>query len=103
MLQAGVPADCFHERDQTALVMAALNNRAIVANVLLESGANVNWQDRFGFTPLMKAALYNNTHVMAVLLHHGADRSIVDVDGTTALDYARLSNNKEAIQLLEKY
>ena len=71
--------------------------------MLLESGANVNWQDRSSFTLLMGAAISNSTGVMEVLLHHGADRSFVDEKGKTALDLARLYNHKEAIRLLENY
>ena len=42
MLRGGVPVDCCNEEDQTALHLAATNNRIDVVNVLLKSGANVN-------------------------------------------------------------
>ena len=44
--------------------------------LLLEKGANVNWQDRNDETLLLRPALYDRTHVMEVLLNHGANPSI---------------------------
>ena len=44
--------------------------------LLLEKGANVNWQDRNDETLLLRAALYDRTYVMEVLLNHGANPSI---------------------------
>ena len=103
MLREGVLVDLCDMNDRTALFWATHNNRNDVVNVLLVSGANVNWQNRDGWTPFMIAAISNNTDVMEVLLHHGADRSIVDVSGRTALDWVRLYNHKEAFSLLENY
>ena len=56
MLRDGVSVDCSDEYGQTALYWAAVNNRIDIVKVLLDSGANVNWQNCFGITPLMDAA-----------------------------------------------
>ena len=100
ILRDGSHVDCCNE---TALFVAAINNRSDVAKVLLENGANIIWQNRFGNTPLIHAARFNNARVMEVLLHHGADPSIVDGYGRTALGVAREKDCEEAILLLEKY
>lgn len=103
MLCNGVPIDCCNKRGETALWLATANNRADVAGVLLEGGANVNWKNNYyGRTPLIIAAMGNSTDVMKVLLHHRADRSIMDVEGKTALDWARWGEHKEVMWLLEK-
>ena len=81
------------------LYCAAGCKRVDVANILLESGVNINQQDRDGYIPLMTAVFESHNDVMEVLLHHGADPSIVDMVGRTAVDLAHLFNSEKAIRL----
>ena len=67
----------FHEKMFTKLKIAMSSTNKIQQSILLlEKGANVNWQDRNDETLLLRAALYDRTHVMEVLLNHGANPSI---------------------------
>ncbi len=67
---------------------------------LIERGAHVNAQDRFGVTPLMEAVIGNNPAVARVLLDAGASMGIRNLRGDTALDLARQLGRREIEQLL---
>ena len=55
---------------------------------LINSGANVNWQDKDGKTSLMGYAAEGNIESCKLLLKHGARVDIKDNKGLTAMDYA---------------
>ena len=61
----------------------ASNNEAI--KLLLDVGANINYQDDDGLTALMLATRLNDTDTIHQLLQAGADISIKKKDGTDAL------------------
>ena len=84
----------------TKLKIAVSSRNKIQQRILLlENGANVNWQDRNDETPLIRAAHYGRIYVMELLLYHGTDPSIKDKYGQAA----RVNKSEEAIRLLEKY
>jgi ankyrin repeat protein len=66
----------------------AVANRAAELKEAIQTGRNINEQDRFGATPLHSAIAYKNREAIHVLLDHGADVTIQDNDGSTPLHYA---------------
>ena len=66
----------------TALHYAASNGRELIAQYLLEQGADPNARTRSGRTPLHKAAVRRHARLIEVLLAHAADASLSDDDGT---------------------
>ena len=70
MLQEGVPVDCVGVLNQTALIIAARNNRTDIIRLLLQNGANVNERDRCGNTPVHTAVMGNSNEAIAVLIKH---------------------------------
>lgn len=78
-------------------------NRAIeMAQLLIESGADVNRQSSLG-TPLMNAVTNAwNKEIIEMLIKAGADLNIKDKDGKTALFYAAASGNEDIATLLIK-
>ncbi|HVI41954.1 MAG TPA: ankyrin repeat domain-containing protein [Anaerovoracaceae bacterium] len=56
--------------------------------VLLNAGADIHAQDKYGNTALHKAVFMENKLLVRFLLEHGADWTIKDVDGNSALDLA---------------
>lgn len=60
---------------------------------LINSGADVNQIDMYGFTPLIEAAIANNADIADLLLTHGADVNKKDLTGGTALQWAVESYN----------
>lgn len=64
----------------SALNMAVIENRIkIVKYLLLEEKADIETQDRGGFTPLLNAAWNNNAHMTRFLLSLGARRDQIGV------------------------
>ena len=75
------------------MVAAAYNQDPEVITVLLQAGASINAQNKYGETPLVVAAGYNqNPAVIAVLLKAGADINARNEIGWTALMAAAEKN-----------
>jgi len=91
-IEDGVPIN------RTALHMIAVReyseNAGEIASVLLDAGANVNFQDVDGWTALHMAAMTGKRDVAKVLMEKGADISIKNSDGLTAKDIA-IENNRQ--------
>lgn len=62
---------------RSLIACLANNGNPKVGATLIECGANVNQQDKFGQTPLIHCAFHRNHADLArVLLQHGADLNI---------------------------
>jgi hypothetical protein len=66
----------------------------------LQSGADVNELDEYGFRPLIEAAIVNKTPIAELLIRHGALVDDVDSTGRTALHWAVENNNVDFCALL---
>jgi len=55
---------------------------------LLQSGVDVNFQDKNGKTPLMKAAYFVEPMMVHLLLESGAKSNVTNKDGESALSFA---------------
>ncbi len=105
-LQSGADIDAPVGRRESSPLMAALFNRADIKliKLLLDKGANPNFQNNKGTTPLMRASIPHKRRKISVidpqaiqlLLDYKADISIKDKKGRTALDWMR--KNKDFIQ-----
>lgn len=86
---------------QTALMLAVSHGRATMVQVLLDSGAEVNLQDRDGSTALMCACEHGHTEIAKILLERpDCDLTLTDKDGHTALSVAKKASHTEIIDLL---
>ena len=107
MLESGMPIDIVDKYGYTALMGAAMYNRTDVVRCLIEKGANVNEQNRYGWTALHTALHWassnNYTDVIEILVQHGARTDIMDEYGETPIDLAHSWNYKEAVDLLQQY
>jgi hypothetical protein len=85
----------------TALHIASLIGHIPVVNFLIQSGSNVNVQERYGFTPL-HFATYNggNLPLVELLLENGANPNIQNMNVDTPLQLAVQSGNKEIVRAL---
>ncbi|KAF7924028.1 hypothetical protein EAE99_006689 [Botrytis elliptica] len=63
--------------------------------------ANVNFIDKYGFTPLHLAVLWKSTDVIRLLIDRGAEVSFIDEDGASLLHHAasRPDADQETIEL----
>jgi len=84
----------------TALHRTAVADAAEVAQLLLASGAEVNFHGPLGITPLILAASNGSRRTAEVLLDHGADVSTPDGHRETALTQATAHNHGDIIRLL---
>ena len=69
-------------------------NRPDVAEILLEYGANPNFQDKKGRTSIVYSVLTGN-EILRVILSHGANPNLRDVEGRTALMLAVIDGESE--------
>jgi ankyrin repeat protein len=85
------------ESSWTPLMNAAYHGNVLIAEYLIENGADLDLKydntrpprTFYGFTALHFAAYYGHTEVVKILVDSGADLYIQDRKGITAYDYAR--------------
>lgn len=87
-------------RGFTPLVMAAYVNNLEAVQMLLEYGAEVNYQDRVGNTALMGTCFKGYLEIAELLLQHGADVNLISENGASALIYAVNFNQPALVKLL---
>lgn len=87
------------------LIRAAQSGNRELVEDLLNSGVDVDYRDRFGYTALGYAAMNGNGDIeMArLLLGAGADPNIPGKEIYTPLVFARTNNNNAMIELLTSY
>ncbi len=87
---------------RTPLIYAAYYRNRIILEYLIEHDAELNHQDKDGWTALIFAAYYNDLHNVKALVKGGADLDIRNNDGYTALDYSIYFNFDEIALYLIK-
>jgi len=85
---------------QTALHVAAFNDKKDVAEFLLANKADVNARSKNGLTPLHLAAGKGNKDIVELLLANNADINAVDNEGWSPVHSAVQYNQKEIEDLL---
>ncbi|VDK32578.1 unnamed protein product [Taenia asiatica] len=98
LVRAGADVNhCESDNGYTPLIRLAClanNGNPKVGDTLIECGAKVNQQDKFGQTALIHCAFHRNHADLAkVLLQHGADLSIRNNKKNTAADIAKSLDN----------
>ena len=102
LLSHGVPPDVPDLCDYTALhhsLIAAPKPQLV--RILLERGADVNAQNRYGITPLLVALDINNLEIVEMLLQAGAKLDLKDSEGTSPEILYR-TRKPEIVQAVEK-
>jgi hypothetical protein len=74
-----------------------------VLRLLLEHGADINVQNRLGWTPLHLASINGALEVVRLLLEHGADVEVKGNDGKTALQEAAGRGYDKVVELLREH
>ena len=85
---------------QTALHVAASEDRKNEAQRLLANGADVNARETDGYAPLHVAVLLGHKAMVELLLANGADMDAKTLRGWTPLHWAVLQTRKEFVDLL---
>ncbi len=87
-------------KNQTALHIAAGENRLKIAQFLIEHQADINARDNMGLTPLHWAAYNGNLDMVAYMLQHNANINAADIHGLTPLHLAVQYGHRDVINLL---
>jgi hypothetical protein len=82
------------------LLSQAADASAVDIRRLIQNGAHVNAQDRFGVTPLMQAVIGNNVVAVQMLIAAHADLNLRNIRGDTALDFAQELGRADIERLL---
>ena len=86
----------------TALHFAAYDDNNVIVEYLIDNGANINAETRFGKTALHITALRGNLETVASLITKGIDVNYQDEDGNTALHIAAENGYESIVEYLVK-
>jgi hypothetical protein len=93
--------NAFSAAEETPLHVAAANNQAGVARVLLAAGASVRATTTIGDTPLHRAGRAGGADVVRILLDAGADPDTTNKAGERAADVTRDAKVRQVIAAAE--
>ncbi len=103
LLDYGAVVDSIDITRRTPLYYALKNQRYDIANLLLEAGANINYQnEETGYTLLHHAVEENESELVGVLLSYGAKTNILDAQGRTSCELAMELDHATVGRLLTK-
>lgn len=71
-----------------------------ITNEISNGEANLNIQDKGGYTALMYAAAKGNIEIVEILLKNGADKNLKTAKENTALYFAEKNNFSNIVKLL---
>lgn len=100
LLNGGADIELKDELGNSALMVAAAENKQAILKLLIARGANVNAQSDNGTTALMNASMYGNLEVVNLLLEAEGKVDLKKVDGETALIGAVQYGHLPMIELL---
>ncbi|MBI5223534.1 ankyrin repeat domain-containing protein [Candidatus Micrarchaeota archaeon] len=101
-LKAGFDPNSKAEDLTTPLMLAAMNNRIEILELLLKFKANPNETDRLGQSPLEAAFNYNYRDAFLLLLDHGADPNQPDNQGLSIAAKCIIKGEKDLIEQMIK-
>ena len=73
-----------------------------IAAILLENGADINFQDNNGNTPLILAVKKKDLELVTFVILRGADVNLANNDGITPLHQGAFSGNEKVVDFLLK-
>jgi len=87
-------------RASTPLITAAALGRLEAAEILIDGGADLNYQNADGSTALHTAIAFGRTDIAKILIDAGTDLNIKNNDGSTPLHTAAFFCNVEIVETL---
>ncbi|NGX49570.1 MAG: hypothetical protein K940chlam5_01169 [Candidatus Anoxychlamydiales bacterium] len=101
LINAGkIDVNAVDENSITALFYCCELNDTLIAGLLLQNGANVNFKDVPGDTPLMHATVQSSIEIVNLFIFYGALINDKNLQGTSALMYAVSNLNFEKTKIL---
>ena len=87
-------------RESTPLITAAFLGKAEIAKILIDAGADLDYQNVDGSTALLTAAVFGRTEAAKILIDAGTDVNIQNNEGATALHSAAFFCHEEIVKAL---
>ena len=87
-------------RASTPLITAAALGRVEAAKLLIDAGADLNYQNADGSTALHTAVVFGRNEIARMLIDAGIDLNVQNNDGATALHTAAFFGKKEIVEAL---
>jgi len=100
LLLTRITIDPPQNKQQSALYVATFCGHFDVFLTLLESRADVNFQDGQGIAPLHVAALKGNMRFVELLIQYGAEINLKDEKGYTPIQYASSGGHNDIVTKL---
>jgi len=103
-METGADVNYVGPYGMTPLGRAAFSNHVELCTMLLKKSAQINAQDKLGFTPLHWCCSRSNAHaaVATILIENHADVNIKDGMGNTPLHYAAENGYLDCMQAILK-
>lgn len=95
--------DTNNYRGRTAMHFSAQSNSPGIIRMLVEKGADINVQDKNGFTPIMYAIMHHANDAVKCFIEIGADLTIVSRYDGDCRSIAALAKNNEAENILNSH
>jgi len=89
--------------DRTPLHVAVQEDKMVVAQILIEHGAQIETKDNEGRTPLHLAALGGNLDMVKFLKKNGASHEARDNSGKYPIDLTKNKKVKDYLQSLVRW
>jgi ankyrin repeat protein len=100
-ISADVDINAEDDDGDTALLIACWRGNKEIVELLLENGADVNYEtDAYFYTALMNASGHGHAEIVRLLLNHGAKVNAEDDWQLTSLMRAAESGHLEVVRLL---
>ena len=96
--------DCVDKDDLTPLQHSCHNGQELIARLLIDNGADVNYTKRSdGYTALMFAAISNKQDMVRLLLERGVDTTVENCVKRTATQMAAFVGLFKVVQIINSW
>ena len=102
LIGEGFSLDKF-DGNASALIRACDEGYTEIAITLIDSGADINYEDDAGDSPLICAAVIGNVSIVEKLLTKSVNVNNINRLGASALGYAKHHGKDEVVKLLEEF
>ena len=103
-IEVGGPVTCSDPATgYPPLMVATLNGRADMCDLLIKKKADLNCADDRGDSPLHRATILSNAPVIDILIQRGMSVDVRSKTGATPLHYAALRGNSAVSEMLLVY
>ena len=86
----------------TPLIRASSYGQLSLIELLINTGADINFETKYGYTALMWASIEGQYDAVKMLIYYGANIHIKNLAGHSALTWALRKKHLDIVKLLRK-